>query len=90
MLHDLLFSAHLRTEGGVVTATPVQMLLLEEQSAFYRTHQRNKPLKPLAPVKIQTYTVDYSVLDPQFRALGERAGRQGTLEFAVAAFDDDG
>ncbi|HEY6369933.1 MAG TPA: VWA domain-containing protein [Candidatus Sulfotelmatobacter sp.] len=90
MLHDLVFSAHLRTEGGVVTATPAQMLLLDEQSGFYRTHRRNKPLKPLAPVKIQTYTIDYRVLDPQFRALAERAGRQGTLEFAVAAFDDDG
>jgi len=36
MLHDLVFSVHLRTEGGVVTATPTQMVLLEEQSAFYR------------------------------------------------------
>jgi hypothetical protein len=90
MLHDLVFSAHLRTEGGVLTATPTQMVLLEEQSAFYRTHIRNRPPKPLPPVKIQTYIVDYRVLDPQFKAQAERSGRQATLEFAVAAFDEDG
>ncbi len=90
MLHDLVFSVHLRTEGGVVTATPTQMVLLDEQSAFYRTHRRNRPLQPLPPVKVQTYTVDYRVLDPQFKAQAERSGRQATLEFAVAAFDEDG
>jgi VWFA-related protein len=90
MLHDLVFSAHLRTEGGVVTATPTQMVLLEEQSAFYRSHSRNRPLKPLPPVKVQTYTVDYRVLDPQFKVAAEHGGPKATLEFAVAAFDEDG
>ncbi len=90
MLHDLVFSAYLHAEGEVMMATPAQMLRLEEQSAFYRTNHRNKPIKPLAPVKIQTYSVDYRVLDPQFKAHAERSGRQATLEFAVAAFDDDG
>jgi hypothetical protein len=90
MLHDLVFSAHLRAEGGVVTASPTQMLLLEEQSAFYRTHRKNRPLKPLPPVKIQAYSVDYRVLDPQFKAQAARGGPQPTLEFAVAAFDEDG
>lgn len=90
MLHDLVFSAHLRTEGGVVTATPTQMVLLEEQSAFYRTHSRNRQLKPVPPVKVQTYTVDYRVLDPQFKVAAEHGGPKATLEFAVAAFDEDG
>ena len=71
-------------------ATPAQMLHLEEQSAFYRTHRRNRPLKPLPPVKIQTYSVDYRVLDPQFKAQASSGGKQPTLEFAVAAFDEDG
>ena len=90
MLHDLVFSAHLRTEGEIVTATPTQMVLLEEQSEFYRTHSTNRSVKPLPPVKVQTYTVDYRVLDPQLKAQAERSGRQATLEFAVAAFDEDG
>jgi VWFA-related protein len=90
MLHDLVFSAYIRTEGGVAMATPAQMLHLEEQSAFYRTHRRNRPLKPLAPVKIQAYSVDYRVLDPQFKVQVLSGGKQPTLEFAVAAFDEDG
>jgi hypothetical protein len=63
---------------------------VQEQAAFYRTHRRNKPAKPLPPVKIQTYSIDYRVLDPQFKARAERTGKQPTLEFTVAAFDDDG
>jgi VWFA-related protein len=90
MLHDLVLSAYIHTEGGVVMATPTQMLHLEEQSAFYRTHRRNRPLKPLPPVKIQTYSVDYHVLDPQFKLQASSGGKQPTLEFAVAAFDEDG
>jgi VWFA-related protein len=90
MLHDLVFSAHVRTEGGVVVATPAQMEQLQEEAAFYRTHRRNKPAKPLPPARIQTYTIDYRVLDPQFKMQAERSGKQPTLEFTVAAFDDDG
>ncbi len=89
MLHDLVFSAHFHT-SGVGVATPSQMEQLRQQAAFYRTQRRNKPLKPLPPVKIQTYTVDYRVLDPQFKVQAERSGKQPTLEFTVAAFDDDG
>ena len=90
MLHDLVFSAHVRTDGGVVMATAAQMEQLQEQAAFFRTHRRNKPVKPLPPVRIQTYTIDYRVLDPQFKAQAERSGKQPTLEFAVAAFDNAG
>ena len=57
-----------------MTATPTQMLQLEEQAAFYRMHRRNIPPQPLPPVKIQTYSVDYRVLDPQFKAQASRAG----------------
>jgi VWFA-related protein len=90
MVHDLIFSAHVRTEGGVTLATPAQMDQLQEQAAFFRTQHRNRPLRPLPPVRIQTYGVDYRVLDPQLAALAARNGRSPTLEFAVAAFDDDG
>ena len=90
MVHDLIFSAHLRTEGSVTLATPVQMEQLQEQAAFFRTQHRNRPLRPLPPMRIQTYGVDYRVLDPQLAALAARNGKSPTLEFAVAAFDDDG
>ena len=90
MVHDLVFSAHVRTEGGAAMATPAQMEQLEEEAAYYRTHRRNKPQKPLPPVKIQTYVIDYRVLDPQLKGQATRSSRQATLEFAVAAFDNDG
>lgn len=90
MVHDLVFSAHVRTEGGAAVATPTQMEQLEEEAAYFRTHRRNKPQKPLPPVKIQTYVIDYRVLDPQMKGQATRSSRQPTLEFAVAAFDNDG
>jgi VWFA-related protein len=90
MVHDLMFSAHVRTQGGATVATPAQMEQLQLQSAFFRTQRRNKPVKPLPSVKLQTYTIDYRVLDPQFKAQAARTDNQPTLEFAVAAFDEDG
>jgi hypothetical protein len=90
MLHDLIFSAHLRTDSAITTATPDQMMQLSEQSAFYLTHRKNRPAKPPAPVKIQNYAVDYRVLDPQFKAQAARTGKPPVLEFAIAAFDRDG
>ena len=90
MVHDLVFSAHVRTEGGAAVATPTQMEQLEEEAAYFRIHRRNKPQKPLPPVKIQTYVIDYRVLDPQMKGQATRSSRQPTLEFAVAAFDNDG
>ena len=89
MLHDLVFSAHVRTSGGATLATAGQMAQLSEQAAVFRKQRRNKPVKPLAPVKIQTYAIDYRVLDPQLKAQAS-SGRNATLEFAVAAFDADG
>jgi VWFA-related protein len=90
MVHDLLFSAHVRTEGKIGLATSDQMSQLEEQAAFFRTNRRNRPVKALAPVKIQTYVIDYRVLDPKFAAQAGGSGKSATLEFAVAAFDKDG
>ncbi len=89
MLHDLVFSAHVHT-SGVGLATPAQMEHLQEQAAFFRTQLKNKALQPLPPVKIQIYTIDYRVLDSQFKAQAARTSNQPTLEFVVAAFDEDG
>jgi VWFA-related protein len=89
MLHDLVFSAHIHT-GGVSLATPAQMAQLQDQAAFFQAQQRNQSVRPTPPVKVQTYSIDYRVLDPEFKAQAARSGQQPTLEFAVAAFDDDG
>lgn len=90
MLHDLLFSAHVSTEGAPVMATADQMLQLEDSPAYFRTRHRNKPLKPLTPVKLQKYRIDYGVIDSQLRSAAKRKGVPALLEFAVAAYDADG
>jgi len=90
MLHDLIFSVHVHTEGDPVLANPDQMAELQEQAAFFRTSRRNKPPKPLLPMKIQMLDIEYRVLDPQLKAQAARTGKQATLEVAVAAFDQDG
>lgn len=89
MLHDLVFSAHMRA-GPETVATAEQMAQLQEQAAFFRTHRRNRPTRPLAPVRIRSYEVEYRVLDPQLEPQLARSGKSAVLELAVAAFDKDG
>jgi VWFA-related protein len=90
MLHDLLFTTHLTVAGEPVLATAEQMAQLEDSPAFFRTRHRDKPLKPLAPVKLQKYLIDYTVIDPQLKKLAARGGKPPVLEFAAAAYDADG
>lgn len=90
MVHDLIFSAHVHTEGGIVLANSEEMAHLQEQAQLMQPHRKHKPPKPLPPAKVQKYTVEYRVFDPQFKAQAARTGRQPTLEFAIAAFDADG
>jgi len=90
MLHDLLFSAHLSVAGAPVMATPEQMSQLEDSPAFFRTRHKDRPLKPLAPVKLQKYLIDFGVFDPQLKALASKGDRPAKLEFAAAAYDADG
>jgi VWFA-related protein len=90
MLHDLMFSAHLQP-SAVALASPAQMEQLETQAVFFRKERRNRQMKPLAPVKVQTFTIDYRVLDQEYKAQAAgNSGKEPTLEFAVAAFDEDG
>ena len=90
MLHDLVFSARLRVEGPPAMATPKQMAELVAQADFYRTHRKRGSNKPVQPVQIQPYAIDYRVIDPELKARAVRGGKQVALEFAVAAFDADG
>ena len=90
MLHDLLFSTHVAVSGAPALATPEQMLQLEESPAYFRTRHRDRPQKPLAPVKLQKYMIGYGIFDPQLKALAARGGKTATLELAAAAYDTDG
>ena len=90
MLHDLLFSTHLAADGAPEMATPAQMTELEDSPAFFRTRSRNRPLKPLTPVKLQKYVINYGVFDPQLKSMAASGGKTPKLEFAAAAYDADG
>jgi hypothetical protein len=92
MVHDLVFSAHVRTEGGVAMATAAQMQELQNQADYFRTNRtnKNKATRPLPTVRVQKYLIDYRVLDPQLKGQEIGSGRQASLEFTAAAFDADG
>lgn len=90
MLHDLIFTVHVETDGAAEMATGDQMLQLSDSPAYFRTRRREKPQKPLAPVKLQKYRIQYQVIDSQLKSTAKRKGVQAVLEFAVAAYDPDG
>jgi hypothetical protein len=90
MAHDLLFSAHIATKGKPQLATDKQMAELQDSPVYFRTHRKDTPQKPLPPVKLQKYVVDYGVIDQQLKSQAASGGKPATLEFAVAAYDSDG
>jgi VWFA-related protein len=89
MLHDLLFTAHLSANGAPRMATPEQMVALEDSPEYFKTHKKH-PQKPLAPIKLQKFVIDYGVVDPQLRTAAAHQEKPAVLEFAAAAYDDDG
>jgi VWFA-related protein len=86
MIHDLLFAAHVHADGKPAMATPEQMSQLADQPAYFRTRHNDKPLKPLSPIELQSYAIDYRV-NPTLKV---NTGKPPTFEFAAAAFDADG
>ena len=90
MLHDLVFSAHVTTVGTPRLATPDQMLALEDSPAYFRTRRHDAPPKALAPVKLQKYDITYGVIDAQLKDAAQSKGAPAILEFAAAAYDNDG
>ena len=91
MVHDLLFSAHIRADGIPASATPEQMAQLAAQPAYVSTNHKDKPL---APIDLQKYLIDYRVTDLALKSMsGQNASAQNAkapaFEFAAAAFDAD-
>jgi VWFA-related protein len=79
LAHQLLFRAHIHAVAPPLKATREQMAKLVDQPAFFRERRSNRPGKPLRPIQLQTYEIDYTV-----------AARYPALELAAAAFDADG
>lgn len=89
MVHDLLFSAHIRADGVPASATPEQMAALADEPGYFRTRHKDKPLKPLAVVDLQKYLIDYRVTDLALKSMSAQNTKAPEFEFAAAAFDAD-
>ena len=90
MLHDLLLSVHVTAEGTPTMATAEQMLQLVDSPVYFRTRHKDKPVKPLTPVKLQKYLINYRVIESQLKSTAKHKGAPAMLEFAAAAYDADG
>jgi hypothetical protein len=76
---QVFFRVHVQALGTPALGTSEQMENLSEQPAYFRKRKKDKPAKPLSPIELQTYIVDYMVV-----------GRQPNLEVAAAVYDNDG
>ena len=85
--HALLFGAHVQPVGSPALGTPAQMAALADEPAFFKTRRKNSQPKPLAPIKLQKYAIDYTVMKHQLQISGATAPN---LEIAAAAYDSDG
>ncbi|HEY0759941.1 MAG TPA: VWA domain-containing protein [Acidisarcina sp.] len=91
MAHDLLFKAHVYAVGQPALGTPEQMANLADQPAYFKVRKKNKPVKPMAPIKLQTYAIDYTLPVAQSRSMAGQADTPAPrLEVASAAYDADG
>jgi VWFA-related protein len=89
MAHQVIFRAHVQALGTPAMATAEQMQDLSKEPAYYRKTRRNKPAKPLAPVLLQTYAIDYTVAVPKARPHAPPL-RLPSFEIAAAAFNSEG
>ncbi len=90
VVHDLLFVAHMATAGKPRMDSAEQMKTLEDSPAYFRTRKKSQTAaKPLTPLNLQQYLIDYDVIDPPLRALAAKQKSQ-ELEFAAAAYTNDG
>ncbi len=90
LAHQLFFRAHLHGVGSPALATPAQMANLEDQPAYFRARRKNRPAKPPAPIKLQSYVIDYTFMTNTKPGAANHAVRPPILEVAAAAYDDDG
>jgi VWFA-related protein len=76
---DVYFRAHVRTLTPPHLATAEQMANLVDQPTYFRVRQKQHPQKPLAPIKLETYMVEYQII-----------ARIPNLEVAAGVYDDEG
>jgi VWFA-related protein len=88
LAHQLLFKAHLYTVSAPALGTPEQMANIADQPGYFSARHKNKQAKPLAPIQLQSYTIDYTIIVRQLNPAS--ANGRPNLEIAAAAYDEDG
>ena len=76
---QVYFRAHVRALDSPHLATPAQMNNLVDQPTYFHERHKKHPNKPLAPVKLQSYLIEYQII-----------ARIPNLEVAAGAYDEDG
>ena len=77
-IRDVVFRVHVYPSGAPVFATPEQLANLTQQFSYFDKRQKSEG-KKLLSVKLQTYSLDYTIV-----------GRVPILDIATAAYDADG
>jgi VWFA-related protein len=75
---EVIFRAQVHALSSPQLATPAQMASLVDQPTYFHERQKKHPTKPLSPIKLQTYVVDYQII-----------ARLPHLEVAAGVYDDD-
>ncbi len=83
---------HVFAEKIPAMATVEQMADLSNEPAYFRKRRKDRPRKPLPPVPLQSYVINYSVPALQFQLLqaGKDEPQQDTLEFAAGGCNAEG
>jgi VWFA-related protein len=93
LAHQLFIEAHLETYGAPTAATPQQMLVLSKFAALQTLDKKKSrgPLKPLPPVMMQRYIIEYGLVPRQLELPVEPGGQhRSSLEFGIISYDADG
>jgi len=76
---EVYFRAHVQALDSPHVATAAQMANLVDQPTYFRERQKKHPSKPLRPVQLRTYLIQYQII-----------ARIPKLELAAGLYDDDG
>jgi VWFA-related protein len=76
---EVYFRAHVLRLAPPHLATAEQMANLVDQPTYFHLRQKQHRQKPLAPIKLETYMVEYQII-----------ARIPTLEVAAGVYDDEG
>ena len=88
--HELLFKAHLHPVGFPARATPEQMAsLISGRPQYFRERGKGRSGKPVLPIELQTYAIDYTVVVDHPKGADART-QPFRMEVAAAAFDSEG